>query len=151
MKILMVCLGNICRSPLADGIMRAKLDEKRISAEVDSCGTAAYHVGEAPDSRMIATAKARGVDISMLQARQFSVSDYDIFNRIYVMDRSNYKNVIALARNEEDKAKVSLLLSHSNSKYSEVPDPYYGGQDGFDLVFDLVEDACENIAQKLNG
>ena len=151
MKILMVCLGNICRSPLADGMMRAKLIEKGINAEVDSCGTAGYHIGDPPDSRMIETAKNRGLDISMLQARQFSVSDYDTFDRIYVMDRSNYKNVTALARNGEDKAKVSLLLSHSNSKYSEVPDPYYGGQDGFELVFDLVEEACENIVQKLNG
>lgn len=156
MKILMVCLGNICRSPLADGIMRQKLNHPNITKNgikttVDSCGTAGYHIGEAPDARMIATAKKRGLDISGLRARQFKVSDFDTFDRIHVMDKSNLKNVLSLARNSVDENKVSLLLSHSNSAYTEVPDPYYDDQEGFDLVYDLVEEACENIARQLYG
>ena len=150
MKILMVCLGNICRSPLADGLMRKKVQENKLDVYVDSAGTANYHVGGAPDERMTQTARRKGVDISKLQARQFVVSDFDAFDIIYVMDRSNYDNVVRLARNETDRKKVQLILELlPNQIEIEVPDPYYGGQAGFDSVFDLLNRATDVIIEKM--
>ncbi len=150
MKILMVCLGNICRSPLADGLMRKKVQEHKLDVYVDSAGTANYHVGGAPDERMTQTARRKGVDISKLQARQFVVSDFDAFDIIYVMDRSNYDNVVRLARNEADRNKVQLILELLPNKTEiEVPDPYYGGQAGFDSVFDLLNRATDVIIEKM--
>ena len=151
MKILMVCLGNICRSPLADGLMRKKVQEHKLDVYVDSAGTANYHVGGAPDERMTQTARRKGVDISKLQARQFVVSDFDAFDIIYVMDRSNYDNVVRLARNEADRNKVQLILELLPNKTEiEVPDPYYGGQDGFEHVFDLLNRATDVIIEKMH-
>ena len=145
MKILMVCLGNICRSPMADGLMRKKVQDHNLDAYIDSAGTANYHVGGAPDARMTQTAKRKGVDISELKARQFVVSDFDTFDLIYVMDQSNYNNVIRLSRNESDRNKVQLILELlPNQDEIEVPDPYYGGQDGFEHVYDLL-DKCTDI------
>ena len=150
MKILMVCLGNICRSPLADGLMRKKVQEYKLDVYVDSAGTANYHAGGAPDERMTQTARRKGVDISKLQARQFVVSDFDAFDIIYVMDRSNYDNVVRLARNEADRNKVQLILELLPNKTEiEVPDPYYGGQDGFEHVFDLLNRATDVIIEKM--
>ena len=150
MKILMVCLGNICRSPLADGLMRKKVQEHKLDVYVDSAGTANYHVGGAPDERMTQTARRKGVDISGLQARQFVVSDFDNFDLIYVMDRSNYNNVVRLARNETDRKKVQFILELlPNQMEIEVPDPYYGGQDGFEHVFDLLDQSTDIILNKL--
>lgn len=151
MKILMVCLGNICRSPLADGLLRHKVNREGIKATVDSAGTANYHVGGPPDERMTETAMRNGIDISNLRARQFKATDYDEFDLIYVMDKSNYHNVTRLARNEEDIQKVKLILDelgHSNSIH-EVPDPYYGGQAGFDHVFDLLNRATDVIIENI--
>ena len=153
MKILMVCLGNICRSPLADGLLRHKVQREGISATVDSAGTANYHVGGSPDERMTQTAQDKGVDISGLRARQFEASDYDTFDLIYVMDKSNYQNVTRLARDKEEIKKVKLILDelgHSNS-IQEVPDPYYGGQAGFEHVFDLLDRATDVIIEKLKN
>ena len=151
MKILMVCLGNICRSPLADGLMRKKVQENKLDVYVDSAGTANYHVGGAPDERMTQTARRKGVDISKLKARQFVVSDFDAFDIIYVMDKSNYQNVIDLARNENDIVKVKLILDELGyaASIQEVPDPYYGGQDGFEHVFDLLDQSTDIILNKL--
>ncbi len=147
-KILMVCLGNICRSPLAEGILRSKLSEDFI---VDSAGTGGWHAGELPDKRSIATAKNRGLDITNQRARQFKRSDFDTFDHIFVMDNSNYKDVLALAPNEEAKSKVKLILNEIfPNENVDVPDPYYGGQDGFENVFDILDQACEEIARKLN-
>lgn len=147
-KILMVCLGNICRSPLAECIMRSKLSEDFI---VDSAGTGGWHAGELPDKRSIATAKNRGLDITNQRAKQFKKSDFDTFDHIFVMDNSNYKDVLALAPNEEAKSKVKLILNEIfPNENVDVPDPYYGGQDGFENVFDLLDQACEEIARKLN-
>ena len=144
----MVCLGNICRSPLAEGIMRSKLSEDFI---VDSAGTGGWHAGELPDKRSIATAKNRGLDITNQRARQFKRSDFEIFDHIFVMDNSNYKDVLALAPNEEAKSKVKLILNELfPNENVDVPDPYYGGQDGFENVFDMLDQACEEIARKLN-
>ena len=146
-KILMVCLGNICRSPLAEGIMRSKLSEDFI---VDSAGTGDWHAGELPDKRSISTAKNRGLDITNQRARQFKKSDFDTFDHIFVMDNSNYKDVLALAPNEEAKSKVKLILNEIfPNENVDVPDPYYGGQDGFENVFDMLDQACEEIARKL--
>lgn len=146
-KILMVCLGNICRSPLAEGIMRAKLPENYI---VDSAGTGAWHSGQLPDKRSVTTAKNRGLDITNQRARQFKVSDFDTFDYIYVMDNSNYKDVISLAPTEESKSKVRLILNEIfPNENVDVPDPYYGGDDGFENVFDMLDQACEAIARKL--
>ena len=143
----MVCLGNICRSPLAEGIMRSKLSEDFI---VDSAGTGGWHAGELPDKRSIATAKNRGLDITNQRARQFKKSDFDSFDHIFVMDNSNYKDVLALAPNEELKSKVKLILNEIfPNENVDVPDPYYGGQDGFENVFDMLDQACEQIARKL--
>jgi len=147
-KILMVCLGNICRSPLAEGIMRSKLSDNFI---VDSAGTGGWHTGELPDKRSISTAKNRGLDITNQRARQFKKSDFNTFDYIFVMDNSNYKDVLALAPNEEAKSKVKLILNEIfPNENVDVPDPYYGGQDGFENVFDMLNQACEEIARKLN-
>ncbi len=147
-KILMVCLGNICRSPLAEGIMRSKLSE---DFTVDSAGTGGWHAGELPDKRSIATAKNRGLDITNQRARQFKKNDFEIFDHIFVMDNSNYKDVLALAPNEEAKSKVKLILNVIfPNENVDVPDPYYGCQDGFENVFDMLDQACEEIARKLN-
>jgi protein-tyrosine phosphatase len=152
MKILMVCLGNICRSPLAEGVLRAKLKERGVeNVNVDSAGTSSYHIGDAPDERTIANAKKHGVEISHLKARQFTVNDFDQFNRIYVMDSSNLINVLALARNEEDKKKVEMILNiiHPGQDMA-VPDPYFGGEQGFENVFQLLDKACEGIVNDSN-
>ena len=143
MKILMVCLGNICRSPLAQGILESKVDSTEFI--VDSAGTAAYHVGNSPDKRSVAVAKKNGIDLSKQKARQFTVEDFSLFSKIYVMDLSNYENVIALSQNPEDKAKVNLILND----LMEVPDPYYGGKEGFEYCFDLLNNACDKIVKSL--
>lgn len=155
MKILMVCLGNICRSPLADGLLRRKVSENQLNVEVDSAGTSNLHRGEAPDLRMQATAKKNGTDLSFLRARQFVKSDFHDFDLIYVMDKSNLKNVLALASSDQDRQKVKLILNELNpSANDEVPDPYFGGQSGFDQVYALLDEATDkiinNIKQKAN-
>lgn len=146
----MVCLGNICRSPLAEGIMRSKFPNDTYL--VDSAGTANYHVGKAPDKRSIAVAKKYGLNISNLKGRQFSVTDFDAFDVIYVMDESNFKNVIALTRNDEDITKVKFILNevYPNQNYN-VPDPYYGGDEGFETIYKMLDEACDNIAKTLNS
>jgi len=146
-KILMVCLGNICRSPLAEGVLRSKLPNNFI---VDSAGTANYHVGRSPDKRSIAVATKHGLDISNLSGRQFNSSDFDTFDIIYVMDESNFMNVVKLAKNDNDLAKVTLILNevHPNMNY-EVPDPYYGGEHGFENVYQMLDEACGIIVKKL--
>lgn len=149
-KVLMVCLGNICRSPLAEGILQAKLPQEDFL--VDSAGTGNWHVGELPDQRSIAVARKYGIDLTTQRARQFKKSDFTAFDYIFVMDQSNYNNVIQLAENPEDVQKVRLLLDITHpGKKAEVPDPYYGGPDGFEHVFQLVDEACTLIAQDLKS
>jgi len=149
-RVLMVCLGNICRSPLAEGILQNKIDPK--ICRVDSAGTANYHVGEAPDKRSIVTAKKHGIDISGQKCRQIQTSDFETFDFIYVMDKNNYKNVLAIAPNEKAKSKVQLILNESKPGQNlEVPDPYYGELDGFEEVFKMLDDACNHIVQKINS
>ena len=148
-KVLMVCLGNICRSPLAEGILQNKVDPETVF--VDSAGTGGYHVGNKPDERSIAVARKYGLDISHQRCRKFDVQDFENFDLIYVMDKSNYANIIAKSRNQVEKAKVKFLLRKGISNIAEVPDPYYGGKDGFESVFHLIDNACERIAAKLNS
>ena len=146
-KVLMVCLGNICRSPLAEGIMLKLISENNINMRVDSAGTSDYHIDEAPDKRTITNAAKHDVDLKPLRARQFKASDFEKFDKIYVMDNSNMANVLALATTEEQKAKVDLLLNASNPGMNlEVPDPYFGGEQGFEDVFQMVYKACQNVA-----
>lgn len=147
-KILMVCLGNICRSPLAEGIMQSKLPVADFI--VDSAGTGNWHAGEGPDRRSVATAKNRGLDISCQKARQIKVSDFSEFDHIYVMDTSNLSDVQKLAPNASAKAKVKLMMDEVHpGKNVNVPDPYYGGPEGFDNVYDMLDEACEIVAKKL--
>ena len=124
-KVLMVCLGNICRSPLAEGILRSKVDSDKVL--VDSAGTAGYHIGNPPDKRSIAVAQKYGLDISHQRCRKFSRLDFLEFDLIYVMDRSNFSDVAQLASNAQEAQKVKLLLSEVDLDLQEVPDPYYGG------------------------
>lgn len=149
MKILMVCLGNICRSPLAEGIMKAKATEYQLDFEVDSAGTAAYHIGELPDKRSIAIAKKYGIDLTDQRARQFKKSDFKNFDIIFAMDHSNYQNIIKLATHIDEKNKVHLILNENHPNENlEVPDPYYGGEEGFETVFSMLNDACETFIKK---
>ncbi|MFZ4670921.1 MAG: low molecular weight protein-tyrosine-phosphatase [Flavobacterium sp.] len=147
-KILMVCLGNICRSPLAEGLLASKLPKDKFI--VDSAGTGNYHVGRKPDTRSIVTAQKNGLDITHQKARQFNPNDFDYFDYIYVMDSSNYSDVIDLAKNEIQKSKVDMILNHLfPGENVDVPDPYYGLQNGFDMVYEMLEETCAILAKKL--
>ena len=150
MKILMVCLGNICRSPLAEGILREKLIVNKLNIAVDSAGTSGLHAGEHPDSRMCATAKSFGLNIEDLKSRKFVVQDFDTFDIIYAMDSSNYSNILALARTTKDKSKVHLILNELYpTKNMAVPDPYYGGEQGFIDVYNILNEATDKIIEKI--
>ncbi len=144
----MVCLGNICRSPLAEGVLKSKVNSEIFF--IDSAGTGNYHIGGLPDKRSIAVANKYSIDITDQRCRQFQISDFDAFDLIYVMDNSNKKDVLALARNENDKAKVKMILNEVfPNENVDVPDPYYGGEFGFDTVYKLLDRACSVIAKKL--
>ncbi len=145
MKILMVCLGNICRSPLAEGIMQHLAKQHNLDWQVDSAGTGNWHIGEGPDHRSTRTARNHGIDISKQICRLFNVRDFDHFDLILVMDRSNLSNVLAMARNQQDQQKIKLLLGNA-----EVPDPYYDNA-LFEPVFKLIEDGCKVIIEEYLG
>lgn len=146
----MVCLGNICRSPLAEGILKSKVNLNNVF--VDSAGTGAWHSGNLPDVRSIAIAKKYGIDLTDQRARLFLIEDFDKFDHIYVMDQSNYKNVCRLAPNEKALSKVQMILNEINpDKNREVPDPYYGGDNGFDDVYNMLNEACEKIKLKIEN
>lgn len=147
-KVLMVCLGNICRSPLAEGLLQKKVDATLVF--VDSAGTGRYHIGQKPDERSIAIAAKHGLDISHQLCRQLNSDDLQKFDLIYAMDRNNYKNIISLAGSPLDKRKIRLLLDEVDLETKEVPDPYNDGEDGFEKVYQLIDLACTAIAKRLN-
>ncbi len=146
MRVLMVCLGNICRSPLAEGILRAKANKKGWAMEVDSAGTGGWHAGEAPDRRSQKVAANHGIDISNQKARKFKSQDFDEFDLILAMDTENMKDLLLLAPNEKARNKVKLILNYLNpTKNQNVPDPYYGQMADFEMVFNLLDQALEQF------
>ena len=145
----MVCLGNICRSPLAEGILKKKITENNLDWTVDSAGTGSWHIGELPDRRSIATARTYGLDITNQRARQFRSTDLEEFDLILAMDSSNYQNIISSAFTTEHKEKVHLIMNFLRPGRNEnVPDPYWD-DNGFDKVFNMLDAACEKIIEKL--
>lgn len=146
-KVLFVCLGNICRSPTADGIFRELVKREKLDQTlfVDSAGTADWHVGKMPDLRTVAAAKQRGYDLSVLRARQVTKADFDEFDYILAMDHANLRELQAM-KPAHFSGHLGLFLEFGpNNEYCEVPDPYYGGNDGFELVLDLVEEAAQGL------
>lgn len=151
-SVLFVCLGNICRSPTAEGVFRKLVDQAGLQDQVhiDSCGTSNWHIGKGPDSRSQEAAGKRGVDISALQARQFSEKDLDIFDYVVVMDRQNLADVKDIWH-QNGGTEPSLFLEYGRSGVAEVPDPYFGGEDGFEQVLDLIEEAGEGLIRTIQG
>ena len=144
----MVCLGNICRSPLAEGLLASKLPKDKFY--VDSAGTSNYNIGKQPDPRSIEVARKNGLDITNQRGREFVPNDFNKFDYIFVMDSSNYDNVIELAKTDEQKEKVELILNHLfPNENVDVPDPYYGLQNGFETVYEMLDETCDIIAKKL--
>ena len=148
MKILMVCLGNICRSPLAEGILKDKLRERGLNWAVDSAGTGFWHIGEPPDPRSVSTARKYGLDISRQRARQLQSQDLEAFDLVLAMDRSNYDDILRLANTGQQKSKVEMILNYVDpGSNRNVPDPYWD-DDGFDKVFHMLDEACERVIDK---
>ncbi len=148
MKILMVCLGNICRSPLAEGIMQSKIAQLGLEWQVDSAGTGAWHIGERPDRRSIDVARKYGIDITHQRARQFRASDLQEFDIVFAMDSSNFRNILGKANSREEEEKVKMIMNEVQPGYNQnVPDPYYDN-DGFELVFQMLDEACERIIKR---
>lgn len=152
MRILLVCLGNICRSPMAEGVLRHLARERGIAIETDSAGTGDYHVGEPPDHRAQAAMRRHGLDISDLRARQFVREDYERFDLLLAMDAENLKNMRRLAPSQEHARKAVLIMDHApQHPLREVPDPYFGGDEGFDEVHAMLHQACSNLLDDLSA
>ncbi len=148
MKILMVCLGNICRSPLAEGILKDKLKKTGLGWEVDSAGTNGYHAGEQPHRLSQKVAKKNGIDISNQRCRNFSKEDFDNFDLIYAMASDIIVEMKDIAKDKYDSSKVKLLLNESYPGGDlDVPDPWFGGEDGYHRVYALIDEACDAIIQ----
>ena len=145
-RILMVCLGNICRSPMAEGIVREEFSKQGIDVQIDSAGTAAYHVGEGADARAQAELRKHGIDISDERAQKFIPSFFDEYDMIYAMDEYNYADILSQARTKEDTQKVDMLMNLVElGKNISVPDPYYGGSEGFTKVYKMIKLAAEEL------
>ncbi len=148
MKILMVCLGNICRSPLAHGILEHKVQQQHLDWEVDSCGTGGWHAGEKPDMRSRAIAQENGIDINAQRARKITADDIANFDLIFAMDASNYQDILHYCHTDEERSKVKMILNEVQPGMNgHVPDPYYGGPDGFKKVFEMLDEACNKIIE----
>jgi protein-tyrosine phosphatase len=147
-RVLMVCLGNICRSPLAEGILKSKLDISIF--EIDSAGTSTYHQDSPPDQRSIEVANKYGLDIANQKSRPFTKKDFESFDYIFVMDSSNYEDVINMADGKEEEDKVSLILDTIYpGENQSVPDPYHDSINGFEQVYHMLEESCSVIASEL--
>ncbi len=152
-RILFVCLGNICRSPSAEAVFKHQLEKKGLAGKyfVDSAGTSAWHAGERADARMRRHAKKRGIELTSI-SRQFIPDDFDRFDYIVAMDRENMEQLRRAARNKQDLEKLFYMTDFSKKfNYNHVPDPYYGGEDGFELVLDLLEDASEGLLESVSN
>lgn len=147
-KILVVCMGNICRSPTGEAILRAKAQQLQIAVEVDSAGTIGYHQGNPPDARAKAAAKQRGYSFKGIRSRKISMSDFEHFDLILAADRDNLADLLAQCPSHL-QYKIRLFLDYSDSTYDEIPDPYYGGDSGFELVLDLIEEAADKVLRSL--
>jgi len=148
----MVCLGNICRSPMAEGIMKAKIEKYKLDAEVDSAGFESFHTGDAPDFRAIRVMKQHGIDISGQRSRLFRASDFNVFDRIFVMDSTNYQDVKSISKNGDQMHKVDYILNISNPGTNKaVPDPYYGGEQGFERTYQMLDAAIDLLAVELKN
>ncbi|OXY82597.1 low molecular weight protein-tyrosine-phosphatase [Oceanimonas doudoroffii] len=147
-SVLMICMGNICRSPTAEAVFRHKATQAGLNLTIDSAGTIGYHAGSGPDARARAAGEARGYDFSGMRARQVTVDDFARFDLVLAADRSNLEDLLRLCP-PEHQHKVKLLLSYANGPEQEVPDPYYGGEQGFEHVLDLVEAACDGVLKTL--
>ena len=149
--VLFVCLGNICRSPSSEGVFRQRVEQAELGSfiDIDSAGTAAYHIGDPPDPRAIVAAAKRGVELQDLRARQVHISDYDRFDYIIAMDRYNYNDLMSLAPPEHD-SHICLFLDFAEQHTdTEIPDPYYGGGDGFEHVLDMIDDASDGLIKDI--
>ena len=150
MKALMICLGNICRSPMAEGVVRHLAKEKGIDIQLDSCGTNGFHDGESADRRAILNLKDKGIDISDIRSRKFRTDDFDKFDILFTMDLSNRETILSLARTENDRKKVKLFLNEAYpAKDLPVPDPYFGGDEGFESVYQLINKAASAFLNKI--
>ncbi len=148
-KILVVCMGNICRSPTGEAVLKAKVKQLGFNAEVDSAGTIGYHEGNSPDKRAKAAGEKRGYSFSGISARKVTDSDFEDFDYVLAADKDNLEDLM-LRCPKHLQYKLSLFLSHSHSSYEEIPDPYYGGEQGFELVLDLIEEAAEAFLLSLH-
>ena len=150
MKILMVCLGNICRSPLAEGIMRAKIVANGLAWQVDSAGTSGHHHGKSPDSRSIKVAFENGIDITEQRSRKLTTEDLKQFDLICAMDSSNYNNILRITPSGQTTDHIDLIMNFANPGMNiNVTDPYYG-EEGFDRVYEMLEEACDAIIHRFN-
>ncbi|MEE4245938.1 MAG: low molecular weight protein-tyrosine-phosphatase [Kangiellaceae bacterium] len=145
-RVLFVCLGNICRSPTAEGVFRQLIEQRRLAHrfDIDSAGTSAYHVGEQPDKRAMEAARKRQIELSTIRSRALTRDDFSKYDYLIAMDRNNYKDMQAMTE-QDFRSKVHLFLDFANVDESDVPDPYYGGPDGFEHVLNLVEQASRGL------
>jgi protein-tyrosine phosphatase len=152
LKILMVCLGNICRSPMAHGLLQDKIARLKLDWEVDSAGTSGYHKGELPDKRAIACMKKHGIDITYQRSRPITIKDLEYYDLIFVMDRANLRDVSDMAGTETELQKIAIIMSLANGQHPEdVPDPYYDGNNGFEIVYSMLDKATDKLIEKYSG
>ncbi len=147
-RVLVVCMGNICRSPTGEAVLRARAKQQGINVSIDSAGTIGYHQGNPPDERSRQAGEARGYSFSGIRARQVNHDDFELFDMILAADKDNLADLQNRCPHHLQH-KLSLFLSHGSSSYKEIPDPYYGGDQGFELVLDLIEDAADAVLAKV--